>query len=150
MLFPFIINSICQLKRNQLWKGIAVLFLLTLGIRVAYSLVEGWTIMEGMMPRNSWSFNLLRFSPLINFLDFLMGAFAARLFMTEHIRPSALSAKVMPWILTAAMLALLIARVYIPINDMLARTLILTPLFLAFLYYLNLGGSSLGRILEMR
>lgn len=145
-IFPFIQKPIARLKVKDIRKVLAAVFFFSLGIKIAYSNYCGWMIMEGLQPIKAlWLFNLVRFNPLINFLDFAMGIFTARLvLLSKNKIPAILSTE----LLFTALLSLLFLRCFVDINDMIARTLLFLPLSLLFFASLESGKGPLCKALS--
>jgi peptidoglycan/LPS O-acetylase OafA/YrhL len=144
ILFPHIISPISKLNR----KGLLTFLFTTLGIslciKVLYSITCGWTMMEGVQtPKPAFYFNLVRFNPLVNFLEFLLGIASARFLMTSKSK-----GKSYPELILLALLAIVALRVIIPINDMIVRTALFLPLFMLFLQHLHKSEGILTKVLS--
>ncbi len=102
-------------------------------------------MMEGMqLPDPAWYFNFVRFNPVFNFLEFLMGMATARLMMTSH--SSARS--YYPGIVLVLLLTVMALRIHYTVNDMIVRSAIFIPLFLVFLTHLHKSDGRLVKILS--
>ena len=116
-----------------------------LAIKILYSMKNGVLFLEGLQePKPIPYFNFIRFFPPINLLEFVLGMLIGLLVKQADSKQS-LATMYAPVMLLLAIALLLLVRVFLPINDMLARTLFLTPLFLAFLYFVSF---SHGRFLK--
>jgi peptidoglycan/LPS O-acetylase OafA/YrhL len=144
-LFPYIVAPIARLNRNGLYKLLFITLALSLLIKVIYSNISGWVIMEGMqLPDPAWYFNFVRFNPVFNCLEFLVGIATARLMMTSHSKDRSY----FPGILLASLIAVIALRVHYTVNDMIVRSAIFIPLFLVFLIHLHKSEGYLAKVLS--
>lgn len=135
LLFPCVFNKLRHFKTASIGMLFGLIFSILLFIKGLYSFENGFFFLEGMMSPDKISyFNLLRFSPLVNFLEFLLGVCTGFFFLRSSPHES-WKTRYLPSVFLYSIFAMIFLRVYFPINDMLVRTLIFTPLFLLFLYY---------------
>ncbi|MFT4554307.1 MAG: peptidoglycan/LPS O-acetylase OafA/YrhL [Chlamydiales bacterium] len=145
VLFPYIIAPIAKLNRKGLYKFLFTTIATSLLIKVIYSNISGWAIMEGMkLPNPAWYFNFVRFNPVINLFEFLMGIATARLMMTSESKDRSY----FPGIILACLVAVMALRVPYTINDMIVRTAVFIPLFLIFLTHLHKSEGYLSKVLS--
>jgi peptidoglycan/LPS O-acetylase OafA/YrhL len=144
-LFPYVLGPIARLNRNGLYVLLAVTLVTSLLIKVIYSNISGWESMEGMqLPDPAWYFNFVRFNPVFNFLEFIMGMATARLMMTSH----STARSYFPGIVLVLLLTVMILRIHYTLNDMIIRSAIFIPLFLVFLIHLHKSHGRLVKILS--
>ena len=102
-------------------------------------------MMEGMqLPDPAWYFNFVRFNPVFNCLEFLLGMTTARLMMTSHSK----NRSYFPGIILASLIAVIALRVHYTVNDMIVRSAIFIPLFLVFLIHLHKSEGYLAKFLS--
>ena len=144
-LFPYIVGPIARLNRNWLYKLLFFTLAVSLLIKVIYSNISGWAIMEGMqLPDPPWYFNFVRFNPVFNCLEFLMGMATARLMMTSQSQ----GRSYYPGIILVLLITVMALRVHYTINDMIVRSAIYIPLFLVFLTHLHKSEGHLSKVLS--
>jgi peptidoglycan/LPS O-acetylase OafA/YrhL len=125
-------------SKKQLRRTIGIFTGLSILPKLAYSYdLKAWSLMEGMLSArthpNYALFNSLRFSPLGAFFEVLMGAAACRLVMLDKDKDTEeTGSSILP---LAAMIGLLVLRAsgVIAVNDMIIRSVLFIPLFIAFL-----------------
>lgn len=143
--FPFLIEKLKRFDKEAIVKTASMVFFVLLTIKVLYSAKNGFFFLEGLLTSSSIPyFELIRFFPPINLLEFVLGILTGLLF-NQADRESCFLKEYFPIGALLVMALLMLARVYLPLNDMLTRTLIFTPIFLAFLYFVNFSqGKYLG------
>lgn len=143
--FPLIMPAIQGLSKKILWGLTISTFGILVGIKLAYSITNGFFFLEGLVePKPIPYFNFLRFFPPINMMEFMLGTLVGLIASKAENRPSLVTAYV-PVLTLITIAMVILVRVYAPLNDMLARTIIFTPLFLVFLYAVRFGnGKYLG------
>ena len=145
VLFPYILGPIARLDSKGLRILLGITIATSLLIKVIYSNISGWAIMEGMqLPDPAWYFNFVRFNPVFNFLEFVMGLTTARLMMTSQ----STARSYFPGILLAMLLAVMVLRIHFTVNDMIVRSAIFIPLFLVFLTHLHKSDGRLVKVLS--
>jgi peptidoglycan/LPS O-acetylase OafA/YrhL len=141
LIFPTIFNRIADFSNKKLWMLGALLFSVLLVIKIIYCYYNQIFFLEGMLPAHKINFfNWLRFFPPINALEFLLGVIVGTIFSKVR-STSSKATEYAPVLLMLAIVLLMIVRLIFPINDMLFRTVFLTPLFLMFLYFGAFGNS---------
>lgn len=144
-LFPYVLGPIARLNRKGLYILLASTIATSLLIKLIYSNISGWTMMEGMQqPDPAWYFNFVRFNPVFNFLEFVMGMTTARLMMTSH----STARSYFPGVVLALLLTVMVLRIHYTVNDMIVRSAIFIPLFLVFLIHLHKSDGRLVKILS--
>lgn len=148
--FPLIMMRVKDLGRKKLWVLIGAIFGILLSIKIAYSLENGFFFLEGLVePKPIAYFNVMRFFPPINLLEFILGMLVG-LQIKHADTSSSKRISFMPVGLLLSIVAILFIRVHVPLNDMLTRTLVLTPLFLTFLYNVSLGQARFLDVFESK
>ena len=139
-LFPFCMPKIAEMDKKKLGKLATWLFLITLIPKIGYCYdLNAWKIAEGITaPKahpNLALFNNLRFSPLSNAAEVLLGAVACRLAMLDSLEGPVKTTALSTLAPLVAIIAVMWARAtnLFPISDMLARSAIFIPLFLRFM-----------------
>ncbi len=146
-LFPFIVAPIARLNRKGLYILLFITLALSLLIKVIYSNISGWAMMEGMqLPNPAWYFNFVRFNPVFNFMEFLAGIATARLMMTSRSN----NRSYFPGVILVLLLTVMALRVQFAVNDMIIRSAIFIPLFLVFLVHLHKSDGLLAKVLSHR
>jgi peptidoglycan/LPS O-acetylase OafA/YrhL len=144
-LFPYIITPISKLNRQNLIKLLILTLSVSLLIKISYSSICGWEIMEGLkMPSSPLLFNFIRFNPVINFLEFLMGISMARILMLSKTE----SHSYFPGALLTLLVGILVVRTSFDINDMITRSALFIPIFLFFLTHLHQSKKRLSTLLS--
>ena len=139
--FPLIIARLNKLKKAMIYSLCAALFAVLVIIKILYCLKNGFYFLEGMVePKPIPYFNFMRFFPPINLLEFILGMLFGVL-ARQGDKVNSVAKTFAPSLLLAGIVLLMFVRVYLPINDMLARTLFFTPLFLSFLYLASFGNA---------
>ena len=144
-ILPFVLPKIATMKKKSLRKTTFWLFVIRLLPILGYVHDHNtWQLLEGMTaPKYHPAlavFNGLRFSPLLNTVEMLMGVVVCRLCMLDGMEDSKDEKPVKTNSLSTAipvigLFAILAGRSvnFIPgINDMLARSVLFVPLFLKF------------------
>lgn len=145
LLFPIVIGPITRLSKRGIYGFFALVLSISLLIKVFYSMACGWQQMEGLVnPQPMNLFNFVRFNPLVNSLEFLLGIASARLFMLEKDK-----GRSFPGLLLFFLISLLFLRYFYPLNDMICRTLFFIPLFCLFLLHLHNSQGLLARFLSL-
>ena len=146
-LFPFLIQVISKKERKSLLKLLFAVFSVSLVIKILYSYSCGWNVMEGVTgPSSILTFNFIRFNPVINVLEFIMGISIARLLMLSKVEKRLY----FPGLILTALCSILLVRTFFNVNDMLTRSAVFIPLFLLFLTHLHQSKGLLTQILSNR
>lgn len=145
-LFPKFFNVFQRSSKKILYLSLLGLFSALLLVRIYYSTKIGfWGFEESKVDLDWTTFNLFRFSPILNSLEFLAGVIVGILFTRTSTVPSSLYT----YILCFLLFSILILRLCFPVNDLLSRTLFI-PLFLAWIYHLSFQASVLSSLLQTR
>ncbi len=135
-IFPWILQAICRLSRKRLFWGLGTILFLAISLRVVYALQSSFWQLEGIKAVNLGAFNLFRFNPLINSIEFLSGIFAARIFMTAPAGEKKTHSWT-PTLLCLSLVSVILLRFVFPVNDLIVRSVAFSPLFLCFIYALH-------------
>jgi peptidoglycan/LPS O-acetylase OafA/YrhL len=140
-LFPFCLPKIAQMDKKQLRKTVGWLWIINLLPKIGYCYdLNVWKLAEGVSSAKAHPsmamFNMVRFSPLLQVAEVLIGAVACRLVMLDgtegdDTKTNALST----FVPLAGIIGLMLARAtgLVEISDMLARAVVFVPLFLRFM-----------------
>lgn len=152
-VMPFAIPPIARMDKKQLRKTAVYLWLTCVLPKIGYLFDhQAFALVEGVMnPKNhpNWAiFNLLRFSPLFQLAEVLLGAVACRLVMLDDDpegkerkpQTNALST----FVPMLSIMAIFVARAsnVLVMSEFITRYLFFLPLFLRFLMSLHRNAMS--------
>jgi peptidoglycan/LPS O-acetylase OafA/YrhL len=132
LLFPFVQKKMYAMSARQIVQLIIGIQILTFFIFFLYSSIKGWGAMEDVATPPSLLFNVLRFNPLMNSFEFILGMAVCNLWRKYPIGEYKSAA--ITTITAMMMVALLLGRSFIEVNDLYLRSQVLIPLFCLFLY----------------
>lgn len=145
-LFPKTYAFFRRSSKQTLFLVLFSIFATLLLVRLIYSAKIGFWGFEESRADLDWNlFNLVRFSPILNSLEFLAGVLVGMLFTRVALAPSFSS--VYSSIYFTLLFLIMVLRLWYPVNDMLSRTLFI-PLFLAWVYYLSFQKGALSSFLK--
>lgn len=139
-LFPWIYRLLKPKGEKTLWISLLAVLITTILVRTVYSFYVGWDLVEGIFlpKKDHWSFNLFRFHPVINALEFysgvVLGLLSSKTTPQTQKPPSVIN--ITSFVSTLLVLCLII-RLWVPINDLLFRNLVFIPIFLFWLYQIQ-------------
>ena len=142
-IVPFSLPSLAKMTKPQLRRTAGWIFMVFFLPKLGYLYdFNTWTLFEGVTSAkahpNLAVFNMLRFSPLFNVAEFLLGAVACRLVMLDGASDEADAPKTNA-LSTIAPLSIAFGSMYLRatgvlnVSDMIFRSIIFVPLYLKFL-----------------
>jgi peptidoglycan/LPS O-acetylase OafA/YrhL len=147
-LFPKSFLILKKLPQKRLFFSLFSIFTFLLIVRIYYSTKVGFCGLEELRKDLNWNtFNLHRFSPILNSLEFIAGIIVGILFTRDSAAPRL--ASFYSYAFGVLLVSVIVLRLWFPLNDLLSRTVFI-PLFLAWIYYLSFEKGILSSILKTR
>ncbi len=147
IFFPQILRIMITLRRQALVKAFFSILLAMLILKGIYIFYEGHPVHEGLFdPRTTFFYDFLRFSPLINLMEFILGMFACRIAI-QHDRMNLPAT----FITVLLIIGTIFYSLIFPLSDHLLRSGMIIPLFTVLFIQLHKMPHSLtSRILSHR
>ena len=150
-MFPFLVRILFRLKRREVFIWILSFVFFNALFRSSYAIYIGWDVLEEVSrsTRVSWLFNLVRFNPLLNLLEFSFGMGIARIYILyAHIISKWSFVNHVAYLVSILIIVLIISKSFIPVNDMLIRSCLFIPLFGLLVILLSSSTTKLKSVLE--
>lgn len=137
IVFVPIINFLNSLSKTQRIYFLSFLWLILFTIRIVYTWICGEQNIEGLneIACQPW-FDWFRFFPISNAIEFVLGMIIATLYIDIEKKISSLSINWLVITCALSLLAILVIRIYLPVNDLLARTIFFLPIFGVLIFFL--------------
>ncbi len=146
--FPSIVTRAQGLSSRKIIAWGALVFCLLVMIKFWYTSKTSIFLLEGMQTTVP-HFDLVRFFPPINLLEFTLGALTGIVYSRAQHHAN-WATRYLPAGLLAVLVLIMIGRIYFPLNDMLTRTFLFTPIFLLFLYLVSANHAKFLDVFEAK